>query len=62
MLTRKEIRELLDGCALLECLGNLYEYIGLENGMYLFQSVNDDHWIKTDYEKLRTMPEYSIKY
>lgn len=62
MLIQNYICDLLDGCVLLEYLGNLYEYIGSENGMYLFQDVNDDHWIKIDYEKLRTMSEYCIRY
>ena len=62
MITAKQIDELTDGCALLECLGNLYEYIGMENGRYVFQSTSSDRYIKTGYENLLTMPEYSVCY
>ena len=62
MITAKQVDELIDGCALLECLGNLYEYIGMENGRYIFQSTSNDRHIKTSFESLLTMPEYSISY
>lgn len=60
MITAKHVEELMDGCALLECLGNLYEYIGDEDGKHIFQSVNNDSYIKTSHENLLTMPEYSV--
>lgn len=62
MITAKQISELTDGYALLECLGNLYEYIGTEAGKYIFQSMSNDRHIKTSYENLMTMPEYNIQY
>lgn len=62
MLNQYQINELLDGCALLECLGNLYEFIGSENGKYIFQNVNNDSYIKCSYKSLLTMPEYDIQY
>ncbi len=58
----KQAHDLLDGVALLECLGNLYEYIGTEQSKHIFQSVNDDHIIKTSFENLISMPEYNIQY
>jgi hypothetical protein len=62
-MTEKQVADLLDGVALLERLGDLYEYIGTdENGKLLFQSVNDDHYIRTSYENLLTMPEYEVKF
>lgn len=58
MITAKQVDELIDGCALLEYLGNLYEYIGTENGKFIFQNINNDHFIKRDKENLLTMREY----
>lgn len=48
----KEIKCLLDGHALLEYIGNYYEYVGSENGKFIFQNVNDDSHIKLSYEQL----------
>lgn len=56
-----QINDLLEGKVLLVCLGNLYEYIGIEKGKYLFQSVNDDGYIKTSRKNLLTMPRYDIE-
>lgn len=61
-MTREQVEDVLDGAALLEYLGNLYEYAGMDQGKYLFQSVNDDHSIWGSYENLLTMPEYDIQY
>ena len=36
-----EIARLLDGEAWVEYLGNLYEYIGDQDGKHLFQNIND---------------------
>lgn len=36
-----EIIRLLDGEAWMEYLGNLYEYIGDQDGKHLFQNIND---------------------
>lgn len=57
-----QINDLLEGKALLVCLGNLYEYIGIEKGKYLFQSVNDDGCIRVSRKNLLTMPQYDIEY
>lgn len=46
------INDLLEGCALLEYMGNLYEYIGHEKELLLFQCINDDSYIKRTYEQL----------
>lgn len=48
----KEVKCLLDGHALLEYIGNYYEYVGSENGKFIFQNVNDDSHIKLSYEQL----------
>ncbi len=52
----------MDSVALLECLGNLYEYVGTEQGKWIFQCVSNDQFIRTSYENLFTMPEYSIQH
>jgi hypothetical protein len=53
----------MDGVALLESLGDLYEYVGTdENGRHLFQSVNDDYCIKASLESLLSTPGYEVKY
>lgn len=57
-----QINDLLEGKALLIYLGNLYEYIGEEKGKYLFQSVNDDGYIRVSRKNLLTMPQYDIEY
>ena len=62
MITENQVSELMDGCALLECLGNLYQYVGSENGKFVFQSMSNDSFIKTSYENLLTMPEYIIQH
>ena len=36
-----EIIRLLDGEGWMEYLGNLYEYIGDQDGKHLFQNIND---------------------
>ena len=62
MLNQFQINSLLEGEALLECFGNLYEFCGMEGGKYVFQSVNDDYHITVSYENLIRMPEYDIQY
>ena len=57
-----EVEDLLDGCALLEYSGNLYELAGFENGKYIFQNVNDDSHIRCTYESLWASREYEIQY
>lgn len=60
-MKESQINSILEGKALLVHLGNLYEYIGEEKGKYLFQSVNDDGYIKTSRKNLLTMPQYDIE-
>ena len=62
MITPKQVEALMDGCALLECLGNLYEYVATENGKLVFQSISNDRFIKADEEALLTMLEYHIQH
>lgn len=57
-----QINEILEGLALLEYIGCLYEYAGMEKEKYIFQSINDDHYIKVSYDSLLTMNEYDIQY
>ena len=61
-MTRQQIEDLMDGVALLESTGNLYEYAGTEQGKYFFQCVSNDQFIRTNYESLFTLPEYGIQY
>ena len=61
-MTKQQAEDLMEGVALMECLGNLYEYIGVDQGQCIFQSVSNDQFIKTSYENLLTMPEYRIQY
>lgn len=61
-MTAKQFNDILDGVALLEYFGNLYEYAGMESGKYIFQSVNDDSYIKVTPENLRTCQEYGVQY
>ena len=62
MINANQLEDILEGHAYLECLGNLYEYIGYKNGKFLFQSVSDDYHIEASYETLLNMPEYEIQY
>ena len=41
MLTEKECVLLLDGEGWLEYLGNLYEFIGDQDHLHIFQNIND---------------------
>lgn len=60
-MKESQINSILEGKAFLVYLGNLYEYIGEEKGKYLFQSINDDGYIKTSRKNLFIMPEYDIE-
>lgn len=62
-MTKLQVKQLLnrlDGMTLLECRGNLYEYIGMEGDKYIFQDVTDDSYIKTSYNDLLTKECYSV--
>lgn len=61
MINTSQLNDLLEGVALLEYFGNLYEYVGMEAGKYIFQSVSDDSDIKATPESLRTLPEYDMQ-
>ena len=62
-MSGKKINEIMEGCALLECCGNLYEYIGNNRrNKMLFQNVNDDSYLRLSYEELRTDQCYDICY
>lgn len=60
-MKESQVNDILKGKALLVCLGNLYEYIGEEKDKYLFQSVNDDGYVKASRKNLLTMPQYDIE-
>lgn len=62
MITRKQAFDLLDGCALLEVYGNLYEFCGTYQGQFLFQCVSDDQSILTSYENLIKRDDFYIQY
>lgn len=40
-MKENEIIRLLDGEAWVEYIGNLYEYVGDQDGKHLFQNIND---------------------
>lgn len=61
-MTEYEIADILDGCALLERCGNLYEYAGMDGERYIFQNVNDDSWVAMNYEALRHTDWYTAVY
>lgn len=61
-MTHYQVNEILEGTALLEYVGNLYEYIGMNKNKYVFQSLNDDSYVEAKLEYLLTMPEYDIQY
>lgn len=61
-MTSKKINEILDGCAFLECCGNLYEYIGNKGNKMVFQNVSDDSYLKMTYDELRKDECYRIQY
>ena len=44
-MTANDVILVLDGEAWIEYLGNLYEYVGDQDGKHLFQNINDllDH-------------------
>lgn len=58
----KQVHDLLDGCALLEYIGNLYEFCGTYQGMFLFQSVNDDQSIMVSYNNLVNRDDFYVQY
>ena len=58
----KQILELIyDETALLEYLGNLFEYVGKKSGYFVFQDVNDvSHSLSVTYEELFNSSKYQL--
>lgn len=62
-MTTRKINEIMEGNALLESCGNLYEYIGHDKKKRLvFQNVNDDSHFAITYEELRLDECYQVQY
>ena len=53
-----EITRVLDGDAWIEYSGNLYEYIGNQDGQHLFSDVNDGFPLLVSDRALRKSPEF----
>lgn len=58
MMNDKEITRVLDGDAWVEHGGNLYEYIGAQDGKHLFSDVNDGYPILVTDKALRKSTEF----
>jgi hypothetical protein len=63
-MTNKQITLLLDGEAWMEYSGNLYEYIGEQDGKHLFSDINDGYPLPVSDMALRKSTEffYTEKY
>lgn len=62
-MREEKINDVLDGCALLEYLGDLYEYTGSSNnGKHIFQCVSDDSHVIFSYQELLTSPYIHVQY
>lgn len=62
-MTTRKINEIMEGNALLESCGNLYEYIGHDKKQRLvFQNVNDDSHFSITHDELRRDECYQIQY
>ena len=63
-MKEKQVTLVLDGEALIEYLGNLYEYIGEKDGKHLFSDVNDGYPLLVSDKALRQSTEfyYTEKY
>ena len=57
-MTGKELAKLLDGEAWVEYNGNLYEYIGEQDGKHLFSDVNDGFPLPVSDKALRHSSEF----
>lgn len=53
----KEIEKVLDGEAWIEYCGNLFEYIGEQDGKHLFSNVNDGWPLLVSSKALRNSTE-----
>lgn len=61
-MREEKINDVLDGCAFLEYVGNLYEYVGSANGKYMFQCLNDDSHVILSCQELLTSPHVDVQY
>ena len=62
-MREEKINDVLDGCALLEYLGDLYEYAGSSNnGKHIFQCISDDSHVILSYRALLTSPDVDVQY
>ena len=61
-MTGREIEEILDGCALIEYCGNLYEYIGDQDGKHVFSDMRDGEPIFISDKALRQSTEFYFTY
>ena len=57
-MKEKEITKVLDGEAWIEYSGNLYEYIGEQDGKHLFSDVNDGYPLFVSDKALRKSTEF----
>lgn len=55
------IEEVLDGYALLEDGGELYECVGHKNGKFVFQNAYGDDRMELSYETLRMRNDFGIQ-
>lgn len=57
----KQILDLIYGNALLEYLGNLFEYVGKKSCYLVFQNINDvSHSLSVAYEELLNSSKYQL--
>ena len=56
-MTDKEVTQVLDGEAWIEYNGNLYEYIGEQDGKHLFSDVNNGYPLPVSDKALRHSTE-----
>ena len=57
-MTDKEIAKVLDCEAWIEYSGNLYEYIGDQDGKHLFSDINDGYPLPVSDKALRYSTEF----
>ncbi len=61
-MSEKEMALLLDGEAWIEYDGNLYEYIGEQDGKHLFSDINDGYPLPVSDKALRGSTEFYFTY
>ena len=62
MMNCEQIELILDGCALIEYCGNLYEYIGDQDGKHVFSDINDGEPIFVSDKALRNSSEFDFTF